>query len=123
MKKRPLVLSKLALILALVCAMVATGFAHKSPNSYTNLTPELARYVAAGGALGDICGPADEQDGAQNQSCETCRLTGAALIPPFAPCARPVTTDRAQRFAFVAKRLHETRALDPARLTRAPPHA
>jgi hypothetical protein len=112
---------KLLTSFALIVAMAASGFAHTG--SRAALTPELMAYVAAGGSLADICGAPIEQDGAQGQKCEACRLMGAAILPRTCHGIPVVLSDQTRKFAFVAKRLHHARPLDPSHLTRAPPQA
>lgn len=112
---------KLLTPLALIFAMAVSGFAHKTMQP--SLSPGFAAYVAAGGSLADICGGSGEQDGAQGQKCEACRLIGAALVPRNCHGIALKLSDQTRIFTFIAKRLHHTRPLDPARLTRAPPQA
>ncbi len=105
-------------IFALAVAVIASAFAHshvKAP-----LAPELAEYVAMGGSLEDICGHAGEGN-ATGQKCEACRLLGAAIVPRNIHEIPNSVLLSTCRMSFVAKRLQETRPLDPARLTRAPP--
>jgi hypothetical protein len=112
-------LCKFFISFALIFAMAASGFAHSSARKA--LSPELAAYVAAGGSLADICGRSDEQDKANGQRCEVCRLIGAVIVPRNCHGAPLSVSDHTRIFAFVAKRLHRTHPLDPTRLTRAPP--
>ncbi|MGH1413599.1 MAG: hypothetical protein ACRBB0_08895 [Pelagimonas sp.] len=121
MIKVPPKLQRLITSIALIFAMVASGFAHSGAR--TGVSDDLAAYVAAGGWLGDICGDVDDPKGTQGQKCEACRLIGAALVPPHDIHCTPIVTDETRRFNFVAKRLHQARSLDLARLTRAPPQA
>lgn len=106
---------------ALIIALAASGFAHASPRMASS--PELLAYVAAGGSLDDLCGTVGEQDGAQTQKCEACRLIGAVVLPRDCHGVPILLSDQALKLSFVAKRVNHTRPLDPSRLTRAPPHA
>lgn len=60
-------------LLLLITAVAGLGFAHQ-----TAATPDrgLAAYVAAGGALADICG--DRPEHAALPDCEACRIGGDA---------------------------------------------
>ena len=112
---------KLLTSFALICALVVSGFAHNGARSA--MSPELAEYVAAGGSLIDLCGSTGEQDGTLGQRCEACRLIEAALLPRNCQVIPLTQSDQTLVLTFVAKRLHQTRPLDPTRLTRAPPQA
>ncbi|KIN64564.1 hypothetical protein Z946_3456 [Sulfitobacter noctilucicola] len=101
--------------------MAVSAFAHTGARPA--LSPELEAYVAAGGTLAELCGTAGEQDGTQGQKCEACRLIGAALLPRDAHGVPVARCDQTRILTFVAKRLHNSRPLDPARQTRAPPQA
>lgn len=104
---------------ALIIALAASGFAHASPRMA--FSADLLAYVAAGGSLDDLCGTAGEQDGARTQKCEACRLVGVAILPRDCHGIPVRLSDQTFKLSFVAKRLHQTRPLDPSRLTRAPP--
>lgn len=121
MQNAPSTLCKFFTSLALIFAMGASGFAHGGARA--PISPDLAAYVAAGGLLADICGGSGEQDSATGQKCEACRLIGAALVPQNCPGIPVLVTDQTQVLSFVAKQIHRTHPLDPARLTRAPPQA
>lgn len=122
MIKPPSILCKLITSFALIIAMAASGLAHAGVRPPA-LSPDLAEYVLAGGSLADICGYAGEQEGAQGQKCEACRLIGAALIPRICHGVPIVLSDQTRVLTFAAKRLHQQHPLDPARQTRAPPQA
>jgi hypothetical protein len=112
---------KLLTILALILAMAASGFAHAGARP--TLSPDLAAYVAAGGSFADICGTSGEQDSRLGQKCEACLLIGAALLPRSCHGVPLTLSEQTRILIFVAKRLHNTRQLDSARLARAPPQA
>lgn len=107
--------------ISLIIAFVTLGFAHKSIS--TQLAPELAAYVAAGGSLDDLCGGDQLPGHAASVSCEACRIADSFAI--FQDCKLSASAEqvRVRTWRFVAKRLLETQDLDPARLTRAPPYA
>lgn len=121
MPKSPSTLCKLLTSVALIFAMVSSGFAHTGLRPA--LSPDITAYVAAGGSLSDICGSIGEQDGTYSQKCEACRLMDTALAPRFCHALPMVLSDQTRVLAFVAKRLYHSRPLDPTRLTRAPPQA
>lgn len=83
MRLRAFHTSKLLVVFALICAMASSGFAHRGVTA--PFDPELAAYVAAGGALDDLCGhPAGSSDQG-TQSCEACRLLNAIILPSLDP--------------------------------------
>lgn len=112
--------AKVLAVCALIVAMAGSGFAHKVERS--ELSPDLAAYVAAGGLLIDICGTGGQTE-AGGVKCDACRLIGAAVVPLDTGLGPVVLTAPARKMAFVAKRLRNSQGLDPARLTRAPPQA
>lgn len=101
-------------------AMVATGFAHNTRAAA--YSPDIVAFLAAGGSLADVCG--GTQDGSETghpYDCEICRIAQGLHLtatPNPEPSLTLATTLICQ---FVAKRLHNAKPLDPARLTRAPP--
>lgn len=115
----PILIGRLLLTFALLCAIMASGFAHTV--SRTNVPQELSDYIALGGAVADICGEADNSTGASGAKCEACRLIGAAVLPP-ATCQNAYRLrDTSVKLRFVATQFRYSQSLDPARLSRAPP--
>ncbi|MEP1766909.1 MAG: hypothetical protein ABJJ53_09780 [Sulfitobacter sp.] len=114
-------LCKLVISFALMIAMAASAFGHTSVRP--PLSPELAQYVAMGGFLTDICGTTGEQDSGQAQKCEVCRLMGAAILLREDSTAPVKLIQRTRKLTFVAQLVHNSRPLDPTRLSRAPPQA
>jgi len=112
-------LLKATICFALIIAMAAAAFAHSGGRPA--MTPEIAQYLAAGGSFSDICGSLEDPDGAQGQKCEACRIMGAALVPNTCNTAPVVLTQHGRTLRFIAQLVHNSRPLDPARLTRAPP--
>lgn len=113
-------LSNWCVVIAFAIALVAVGFAHRLGPAA--MTPELEAYVASGGALSDLCGPTDGKGQSSTVSCDACRIADT-VISFHAACIGLKETPKFQVFSFVAKRIAERNELDPARLTRAPPHA
>ncbi len=106
---------------AVIFALATFGFAHTSPSA--SASPEVAAYLAAGGALEDLCGNLGQQDDRQRDKCEACRLMGAVLVPQPGYGAPVLISGQTRVLTIIAKRRHHARPLDPARLTRAPPQA
>ena len=104
---------------AVVAAMGLSGFAHTVPR--TDVSPELAAYLAAGGSVADLCHDIGEDHSDRHAPCDACRLIAAALIPR--PCEGPAITLslRTRVQARVSESLRQARSLDPVRMTRAPP--
>ncbi len=113
--------ARLLITLLLAVALVGAGFAHKTRAN--DLSPELADYLAAGGALADICGALDGQDLPMSQDCEACRLVDTVSLSDALGIRPVVLLPKARVHCFVAKRLRHITGPDPARRTRAPPQA
>lgn len=71
--------SKLLTVIALICAMASSGFAHRLVSE--PLDPALSAYVAQGGSLADICGYSEGSSHKSTQTCEACRLVNAVILP------------------------------------------
>ncbi len=107
------------LLFAVTVALVAVGFAHRT--AQPPLSPELAAYVAIGGAIDDICGAVDGEENATIVDCEACRLTDATSLPHRFCIALTKRNHKTVVLGFVARKIADSRGLDPARLVRAPP--
>lgn len=108
-------------VCGIVIALTALGFAHRT--AQPALTPELSAYVAAGGALSDICGITGEPSDALHQTCDACRITDSFALSTNACSDTAKQIAKVYAFDFIAKRLAESGRLDTARLVRAPPQA
>jgi len=108
-------------VLSLTVALISVGFAHRSAQAEPS--PELADFLAMGGSLADRCGLPTGEGPSPLFECEACRI--ADNLTPLPGCEWPASVElqKTRTFAFVAKRLAQSRGLDPARLTRAPPLA
>lgn len=106
---------------AVIIAVAASAFGHTAVRPAPS--QELVAYVAAGGSLGDLCGTAEDQDGVPGQKCEVCRLFGSVALPDICFGVPVAVNQQARTLTFVAQLVHNSRPLDPARLTRAPPQA
>lgn len=73
--------SRLFLTFAVLVAMAGAGFAHRFATP--DIDDSLLAYVAAGGALGDICNDAGQWDGGAGH-CDACRLVDGAVVPSAA---------------------------------------
>lgn len=105
----------------LAFALMAVGFAHRYDASATS--PEMVDYVAAGGSLSDLCGDFDGSGRSGTVHCEACRIVETVSLAQCCALLPVVTVGKVEVFRFAAKRLRQSRGLDPARLTRAPPQA
>lgn len=74
---------RLLVVFALVSAMASFGFAHRFAAQPVDRA--LVGYLAAGGALEDICGLSDGKSHQGTQSCEACRLVNAVILPCYDP--------------------------------------
>ncbi|UWR24515.1 hypothetical protein [Sulfitobacter sp. S190] len=109
------------MIAVAVMAVVLLGFAHRSGKQ--TLSPELADYVAAGGAISDICGLTGGDGMAVPVDCEACRIGDAAHLVGVCYASPPRLAAQTFVLRSIGKRIAHSRALDPARLVRAPPRA
>lgn len=117
---KPASVFKSTILMMVMIALTAVGFAHRFGGSVPSSA--LADYLAIGGSLADLCG-GDGVPTERGSKCEACRISDTANAPEM-PCLLPVSLTLTTQAQFVvAKRLHEARDLDPARLTRAPPQA
>ncbi|MEP3346097.1 MAG: hypothetical protein ABJN34_01010 [Litoreibacter sp.] len=105
----------------LLMAFAVSGFAHS--NMAERVSPELAEYVANGGSIADICGNEGGEHSPNLMKCESCRLINSAAMPDAAFLLPEIQTSQTRRFLLVARIIHQSRPLDPSRLTRAPPQA
>lgn len=117
MSNAPPTIHKLLVSLSLILAMAAPGFTHNGMRRV--LPPELSAYVAAGGSLMDICATSGEQDTAQSQKCEACRLVEMALVPGHCYGVTLTLSDETRVLTLVALQRHNSRPRDLTRLTRA----
>lgn len=104
-------ISRIALTLALLFALVGIGFAHRAPQ------PEEAAKLAflmAGGSLADLCHDGGD-DGQPGRDCPACHLPAVVMV---AALDVPV---RVADLAFVAK-VVAPRASRAARVVRDPGH-
>lgn len=86
------------------------------------MTPDLARYVAAGGSLADLCTDVEDTHELADHSCEACRLLDAfSHAPKRARLNEPLP--QAQAMAFVATERLRQGPDARAYPTRGPPQA
>ncbi|ATG41659.1 hypothetical protein PhaeoP14_03627 (plasmid) [Phaeobacter piscinae] len=110
---------RLAMILALVLALASTGFAHTIERAEDS--PDYAAFVAAGGALSDLCGDSQDPGHGTLAQCEACRLVAAALIPGHPATPGVAWVQRPTASAPLARRPDSSLWRDPAHGSRAPP--
>lgn len=68
--------TRLFIVIALTFAMAGSSFAHRVAPS--EIDESLLAYVAAGGALDDLCGGSRSGGG---ETCDACRLVDGATLP------------------------------------------
>ena len=108
-------------VAAICVGLAATGFAHRGFAAPRNAA--LTDYLAAGGMIADICGDIRKGKDASAQSCEACRLVGAAVVPETCVVLRPLQMRPAAGRIGVQCVCAPPARLDLSRPTRAPPHA
>ncbi|WP_341365957.1 hypothetical protein [Yoonia sp. BS5-3] len=112
---------KWVLVGALIVALAAVGFAHRV--IATEMTPELAAYVAGGGSLSDLCGTTSGSGETPVPHCEACRIADSFVLSQAGCAGTSQRIAKIYAFDFIAKRLAESGRLDNARMVRAPPQA
>lgn len=110
---------RLIVVTVLVLGMATSGFAHRFVDQ--DLDSALVDFVQAGGSLGDLCGDVRGRSRHSAQSCEACRLVGAAVVPLLEPaCSTPFGRSTETLTAAFAD-IQTSTCLDPSRPVRAPP--
>jgi hypothetical protein len=69
----------------LMLAMTSLPFAHRAGAAPVDV--QIAQFIAAGGALSDICGDMGTHIAG---GCESCRITPPLLVPAAAHILRPL---------------------------------
>lgn len=112
-------LHRAALFALVTLALVATGFAHRTPAPQDEA---LAFMLASGASLADICGdlPGDSHASAD---CLACQITGSADLPPSGQSL--IDLDLAFHVAVILPREARAmaRAQGPAHRPQGPPVA
>lgn len=110
--------SRLFLTFAVLVAMTGAGFAHRYASP--EVDDSLLAYVAAGGALGDICNDTGQADAAGGH-CDACRLVYGAVVPSAAILAPSELEANLLQVAGYAAPAPFAPAANPACPVRAPP--
>ncbi|AZL60255.1 hypothetical protein EI545_16350 [Tabrizicola piscis] len=113
-------LHRLALLVTLTVALVATGFAHRMA---TPQDEALAFALANGVPLADFCGDDLDGDGHRDPHCAACQIAGTADLP--AATLTLIDLELAVLAQVIAPRESRARArvLDPANTPQGPPAA
>ncbi|MEP3332523.1 hypothetical protein [Sedimentitalea sp.] len=111
--------SKLFVVLALICALAGSGFAHRIAAPLTD--PSLATYVQAGGSIADLCGDFGGQSHDVINNCEACRLANSAVLAEHDAVAIAVFGKRTTLDVLQHQSHPETARLDLSRPVRGPP--
>jgi hypothetical protein len=120
MRRRFGVISRLLTTFVLFVALAATGLS--APAKQPVLTDEVIAYLAAGGSFVDLCG--DTTDPSRiGTHCSACHLTALAVLPVVTIGAPQLLDRDFTRLTVVAQNIRNAQALDPVRLSRAPPQA
>jgi hypothetical protein len=113
-------LHRVALLVALTVALVATGFAHRMPSAQD----EAVTYALANGlSLADLCAGDLDGDGQRDPHCMACQIAGSAGLPPAAPGLIDLEVAFVARVIAPRENRAVARVLDPAHGLRAPPLA
>lgn len=73
-------LHRALLLAALTVALVATGFAHRTPSSADQA---LVLALANGATLADLCADGEASGQHSGPGCLACQIAGAADLPPM----------------------------------------
>lgn len=111
-------LSRFFLTFAVLVAMAGTGFAHRVMAA--DVDDSLLAYVAAGGALADICGDTGHASNAAGP-CDACRLVDGAVVPAAAVVAPSEAHANLLQVAHLATSAPVATCANPACPVRAPP--
>lgn len=113
-------LHKGLVLLLLVIALVAVGFAHRAPSQTENAVTSL---LLAGGSLADLCGDGDPGGAPHHGECLACQITAGADLPPAS--GTPVALFLAKLANVPVPRLHLVvpASTDPAHRPQGPPVA
>ena len=106
------------LTFAVLVAMAGTGFAHRVMAA--DVDDSLLAYVAAGGALADICGDTGHPTRATGP-CDACRLVDGAVVPAAAVFAPSEGHANLLHVARLATSAPVATCVNPACPVRAPP--
>ena len=114
------IVSRLLTTLALLLALGVAGLF--TPAKQPVLTDDVIAYLAAGGSFADLCG--DTTDPSRiGAHCPACHLIAFAVLPAAQVAAPQILAADYQRLVAVAQNIAHAQALDPVRLSRAPPQA
>ena len=115
-----LALHRVALLVALTVALVATGFAHRMPDVQDEA---LAFALQNGASPSDFCGENPLRSAHGGAECQACQIIGTADLPPLT--GAQIDLELAFHAEVIAPR--EARALvrptDPAHPPQGPPVA
>lgn len=114
------VLHRVALLVALTVALVATGFAHRIPDAQDEA---LAFALQNGVSLSDFCGGDPGKPAHGGVECQACQISHGAGLPPLTGLR--IDLDLAFQAEVIAPRAARgfARPVDPAHLPQGPPFA
>lgn len=110
---------RMALLVILSVALVATGWAHRGPD----LGDEARAFlIATGSTPADLCGTG--KDAAHSDPlCQACQIAGGAVLPTLAETPRPLPLVTLAFVGAPGENLIAARVLDLARPPQGPPSA
>lgn len=111
---------RMALLVVLTLALVATGFAHRAPS----LSDEaLEVFLASGATAADICGDHGPAGHHADRHCQACQIAGGADLPPQPGLPHRLRPAVVAELAAPSESRHVPRILNPAHGPQAPPVA
>ena len=107
-------------LVALMVALTATGFAHRMPTAQDGA---LAFALANGASASDFCGGTVGGDRAGSLQCAACQITASADLPPLAGVSIPLELAFQARTVAPRESVARRSILDPGHSPQAPPVA
>lgn len=108
------------LLIALTVALVATGFAHRTPAVSDQM---LAIALANGATLEDICAEGNPGQRHSGPSCLACQIAASADLPPACGALQKQQLVFLARITAPRESRIIPRVLDPAHAPQGPPTA
>ncbi|PJI92480.1 hypothetical protein BC777_1332 [Yoonia maricola] len=110
--------ARLFVILAIAVAMTGSGFGHRVAASEAD--ESLLAYVAAGGALDDLCGQGGFGAGGYD-TCDACRLMDGAVVPVSGTAGLPAINASLLQGQIIAAVAPTAQVINLSCPVRAPP--
>lgn len=114
------ILHRVALLVAVSVALVATGYGHRMPTAQDQA---LVSALANGATLADFCGTNPDQGGGHEVPCLACQITASAHAPGLPSALIDLELAVAVQLIAPLDRHAILRPSDPANRPQGPPVA